>query len=190
MYLGAMNLLRCVLRYKLDVPIDRHSGANVFRGVVVSVNSRRDLRGSLDACSSRLLGVGGVVGTTGNGAVVLVSRFNANARPNVNNTVTRTILSGFYGRRTCNIVAARCRGLGRFTSDRRKIMGNTVLCSHRRVGTLFRLTVNHPNSSFTVRVTEGVKLPRRIVGRTSSVMNSRCVRDSGCLRSVIHSGQC
>lgn len=189
-YLGAIKLLRCVLRYNLLVPMCRDSGAKLFRGLFVSVKSRRDVRGSLDACDSRLAGVGFFIGGYGDGALVLVSRFNDNARPRVKNTVTRTLLSHFGQGRDCNIVAARCRGLGRFTGSARKVIGNTVLCSHRLVRPLFGLSVNGPKDSFTIRVTQGVNLPRSIVTSTSTGINSSCVGVSGCLRSVIHSGHC
>lgn len=189
-YLGAMKLLRCVLRYKVLVPVRRHDRTKVFDDVFVSVNSRRSVRSSLDACSSRLAGVGVVVGGYGRHDLVLVSRFKNKARPRVNKTVTRTILGHFGRGGAFKIVAARCRGLGRFTRSGRKMIGNTVLCSHRLVRTLFRLRVNGPKDSFTMRVTEGVKLPRSIVTSTSRVMNDRCVGTSGCLRSVIHSGHC
>lgn len=189
-YLGAIKLLRCVLRYNVPIPVRRHDRTKLFNDVFVSVNSRRDVRSSLDACSSRLAGVGAVVGDYGRHDLVLVSRFNKNARPRVKKTVTRTILGHFGRGNAFNIVAARCRGLGRFTRSRRKIIGNTVLCSERLVRTLFRLRVKGPKDSFTMRVTEGVNLPRRMVTSTSRVMKDRCVGTSGCLRSVMHSGHC
>lgn len=184
MALGAVNLLALVTVYKLLIPYTSGDRLSIFEEILISVNSRRDVRRSLSAFSKRVAGVIRVVGLTGTNSLYLVSRLNTKASPIRNTTLTVTVLRGLHSGRTGVTSAARCTRLGRFTLHAPKIRGNDYRFSITALGPACQLLVNIPNGDGTFTVSGELKVSSRVVDQTDRLISGRGERFRSIIRGL------
>ncbi len=181
---GAVNLLALVAVYKLVVPISSNDRVTVCDGVFTSVNSRRDVRRSLSAFSSRVMGVVSVLSGTSDSSLILFSRLYTNASPVRNTTLTGTVLVELSMFNDEIITAARCPRLGSCTVSAREMRGTDYRFSIAALGPACHLVVNVPKHSGTFTVSNGLNLSRDVVSATGRRMGSRSLHFRHIIRSL------
>lgn len=166
--LKAMGLLQYMLQSGLLVTAKTTSEFGIFDKIFIDIGDQQSIENDLSTYSSHLLNVKTLVSIADDRTLFLLDEFGAGTEPRIGGAIAEAVLEDLYAKNAWGVVTTHYANLKLLADRLPRIANAAMLFDTQKMLPLYRLSLNHPGSSFAFEIAKNIGLPDEILANAES----------------------